>query len=115
MKCYDDPKREAVGVCTRCGKAVCPEDAVVINGKLYCKECAKKVMDEEKHPKKLYRSRTDRMIAGVCGGLAKYFNIDSTIVRIIFVLLIFIPRGWFWFAFLLYILLWLIIPEENLL
>ncbi len=113
MKCYNDPRREAVGVCTRCGKAVCPEEAVIINGKLYCKECAKKIMEEEKQPKKLYRSATDRMIAGVCGGLAKYFNIDSTIVRIIFVFLIFIPRGWFWFALLLYVLLWLIIPEEN--
>ncbi|HAX52340.1 PspC domain-containing protein [Muricomes intestini] len=38
-------------------------------------------------PKKLYRSRTDRMICGVCGGIAEYFNIDATIVRLLFVLL----------------------------
>ena len=37
--------------------------------------------------KRLYRSRDDRMIWGVCGGLAQYFNIDPTIVRIIAVLL----------------------------
>lgn len=33
--------------------------------------------------KKLYKSRKDKMIAGVCGGIAEYFNIDSTIVRLI--------------------------------
>jgi len=35
--------------------------------------------------KKLYRSRTDRKIWGVCGGLAKHFDMDPTIVRVIFV------------------------------
>lgn len=35
--------------------------------------------------KKLYRSREDRMISGVCGGIAEYFNIDSTLVRILWV------------------------------
>lgn len=39
--------------------------------------------------KRLYRSRTNRMIWGVCGGLAEYFNIDPVIVRIIAVLSIF--------------------------
>jgi phage shock protein C len=43
--------------------------------------------------KRLYRSRTDRVIWGVCGGLAKYFDIDPTIVRVIAVLLIF-ANGW---------------------
>lgn len=37
--------------------------------------------------KKLFRSRNDKMICGVCGGLAEYFNIDSTVVRLIMVLL----------------------------
>jgi phage shock protein C len=35
--------------------------------------------------KKLYRSRTDSMIAGVCGGLGKYFEIDATLIRLVFV------------------------------
>ena len=35
--------------------------------------------------KKLYKSETDKKIAGVCGGIAEYFNIDSTIVRLIWV------------------------------
>jgi phage shock protein C len=40
-------------------------------------------MNTEK--KKLYRSRNDRMIAGVCGGLAEYFGIDATLIRLVFV------------------------------
>lgn len=40
-------------------------------------------------PKRLYKSRIDRKISGVCGGIAEYFNIDSTIVRLIAVVLLF--------------------------
>ncbi len=113
MKCYNDPKREAIGVCTRCGKAVCPEDSVVIDGKLYCKECAEKIKYEEEHPKTLHRSVRNRMIAGVCGGLGEYFGIDPTIVRIIFVLLVFIPHVGVFTLLLLYVLLWLVMPEGT--
>ena len=38
-------------------------------------------------PKKLYRSRNNRMICGVCGGVAEYFNIDATLIRLLLVLL----------------------------
>lgn len=65
-------------------------------------------MDNE--VKKLYRSRTDRMIGGVCGGLAKYFAIDPTIVRLAFVLGLFLAAGTFW----AYLILMLVIPEEPL-
>lgn len=59
--------------------------------------------------KKLFRSSTDKMIAGVCGGLAVYFNIDSTLVRLVFVLLaIFGGHG-----LLLYIILWIVMPDES--
>jgi phage shock protein PspC (stress-responsive transcriptional regulator) len=58
--------------------------------------------------KKLYRSRTDRKLVGVCGGLGKYFDIDSTIVRIVFVLLLFCGTLGFW----LYIAMAIIVPEE---
>jgi phage shock protein C len=37
--------------------------------------------------RKLYRSRTNRQVAGVCGGLAQYFNLDATLIRILFVVL----------------------------
>ena len=44
--------------------------------------------------KKLYRSRSSRMLAGVCGGIAEYFNVDPTIVRVIWAISsIFIPAG----------------------
>jgi phage shock protein C len=59
--------------------------------------------------KKLYRSRDDRMIAGVCGGLAEYFNIDPVIVRIIAIILLF--PGWLP-GFVPYIILWIVVPEK---
>jgi phage shock protein PspC (stress-responsive transcriptional regulator) len=59
--------------------------------------------------KKLYRSRTDKKIAGVCAGIAKYFDIDPTVVRIIFVILL-LPGG---FPGLIpYLILWAVVPEE---
>ena len=60
--------------------------------------------------KRLYRSRIDRMIAGVCGGLAKYFDIDPTIVRVLFVVSIFIGGG----GIIAYIILWIVVPEEQI-
>jgi phage shock protein C len=60
---------------------------------------------------RLYRSSSERMIAGVCGGFGEYFGIDPTIVRVIFVLATIAT------AFLLgtvaYVVLWLIIPSEE--
>jgi len=59
--------------------------------------------------KKLRRSRSDKMIAGVCGGLAKYLEIDSTVIRLAFVLLlIFAGTG-----ILAYLIAWLVMPWEN--
>lgn len=62
-----------------------------------------------KEPKRLYRSRKDRMIAGVCGGIAEYFNIDPVIVRVIAVLLLF-PGGLP--GLVPYLVLWIIVPEN---
>jgi len=59
--------------------------------------------------KRFYRSRSDRMIAGVCGGLAQCFGIDSTIVRLIFVLLIFATG----LGILAYIIMVIIVPLES--
>lgn len=58
--------------------------------------------------KKLLRSRTDRVISGVCGGLAAYFSIDPVITRIVFVLLAFADG----IGVVVYILLWVFVPEE---
>ncbi len=60
--------------------------------------------------KTLYRARKERMIAGVCGGLAEYFSIDPTVVRLIFVLLTLFSKG---FGILAYIILILAVPEEK--
>lgn len=59
--------------------------------------------------KKLRRSR-NQMIAGVCGGIAEYFNLDPTIVRVVYVLLSIISVGFP--GILLYIILLLIMPLE---
>ena len=58
---------------------------------------------------KLYRSNSDRMVGGVCGGLGTFLNIDPIFVRLLFVLLLFGSE----FGFILYLLLWIIIPEEG--
>ncbi|HXY74338.1 MAG TPA: PspC domain-containing protein [Dehalococcoidales bacterium] len=60
--------------------------------------------------KKLYRSRTDRMLLGVCGGLAKYFGMDSSIMRIISVLLTIATAG---FGILVYLFMVIIVPLEG--
>lgn len=59
--------------------------------------------------KKIYRKTDDCIIAGVCAGLADYFEIDETLVRVIFVLL-FIGGG---SGLLIYLILWLVIPKEG--
>jgi phage shock protein C len=61
-------------------------------------------------PKRLFRSRTDVMLGGVCGGLAKYVNVDPTMIRLAFVLLLFIGGGGFW----IYLVLWFITPVEPI-
>jgi phage shock protein C len=58
---------------------------------------------------RLYRSKSDRMISGVCGGLGKYFNVDSTLIRLIFLLLAVFGGG----GVILYIILAIIMPEEG--
>lgn len=62
-------------------------------------------------PRKLFRAENDKVLGGVCAGLAIYFKIDPAIVRIIFALIAF---GGFGFGFLLYIILWIILPSRPL-
>lgn len=59
--------------------------------------------------KQLKRSYSNRMIAGVCGGLADYFEFDPTLVRVGFVLLSVLSAGFP--GLLVYIILWMVIPE----
>jgi len=58
--------------------------------------------------KKLYRSITDKMIGGVAGGLAEYFDIDSTLVRVLFIVVVFLGGG----GIVAYIILWIVVPQK---
>lgn len=58
--------------------------------------------------KRFVRSRHNRQIAGVCGGLGEYLNVDPTIIRLLFVLMFFFASGGFW----AYVILWIVMPEE---
>lgn len=59
--------------------------------------------------KKLYRSSTDKILAGVCGGIGNYFEIDPTIIRLIAVVF---SLGSFGTGLLIYIIFWCIIPSD---
>jgi phage shock protein C len=60
--------------------------------------------------KRIYRSRRDKILGGVCGGLAEYFKVDSLIVRGIWILLILMAHG---APLLIYILAWILMPTEK--
>ncbi len=59
--------------------------------------------------KKLFRSRSERMIAGICGGLADYFSMDPTWVRLLSFVLLFLSGG---IVLLIYLIMWILIPLE---
>lgn len=60
--------------------------------------------------KKLFRSSKNRIIAGVCGGIGEYLEIDPTVIRLIWLLLVFLSFGG---AILAYIVAWIIVPERK--
>jgi len=132
MKSFDRPDEEAVGVCTKCGKALAREEVVMVDGKIMCGTCAPAqpsaasgeqgpIQDKWQHPqaerpvssgvgydssRRLYRSRRNQVVGGVAGGVAEYFDIDPTIVRIAWALL-----GMAWgTGILVYLICWLVIP-----
>lgn len=59
--------------------------------------------------KRFYLSEKDKKIAGVCGGIADYFNIDSLLVRVAFLLFLFTFGG----GLIAYIVLWLLAPKKS--
>ena len=65
-------------------------------------------MATNKNVRKLYRSKKNRVIAGVCGGIGEYFNIDPTIIRLLWILFIFMGGS----GILAYIIAWIIIPRN---
>jgi phage shock protein C len=61
--------------------------------------------------KRLYRSRTDSVVAGVCGGLAEYFGWDPTLVRVGYVLLSVLSAAFP--GLLVYVICWIVIPTRK--
>ena len=59
---------------------------------------------------RLYRSKKERMLGGVCGGLGEYLDVDPTVVRLVWVVVTVISMG---IGILGYLLAWIIIPEEE--
>ncbi len=59
--------------------------------------------------KRLYRSRKDRMLAGVCGGLGEHTDVDPNIIRLIWVIVTIFSFG---IGIIVYLVAWIILPEE---
>lgn len=59
-------------------------------------------------PKRLYRSRRQRLLGGVCGGLAEYFGLDVSLVRLAWILFVLLAGS----GILVYLLAWIVIPSE---
>ncbi|HUO61720.1 MAG TPA: PspC domain-containing protein [Candidatus Acidoferrales bacterium] len=87
--------------CTRCGQQMPAEAA-------FCSACGANMRPTA--AKRLMRSRVDRKIAGVAAGVAEYFDLDPTLVRVLWVVcLLFAGTGG-----LLYLILWIVLPEEPM-
>lgn len=91
--------------CGSCGREV-PDNF------RFCSECGAPTSQNPiavRQPRVLRRPHLDRKIAGVCAGLANYMDIDVTLVRIIFLCLLFWPPG---VGLILYIVCWIVMPVE---
>jgi phage shock protein C len=87
----------------------CPQCAgEYTNAVNYCSQCGAAMGSAPPPSKKLYLSRTNRKIAGVCGGFAAYLDVDATLVRLVWVMCALLV-GW---GVLGYLIAWLAIPEE---
>lgn len=75
-----------------------------------CKYCGSNLRESQWKGKRLYRSRRDRKIAGICGGLAEYLGVDPVLMRVAWVIFAFLSAG---VAVLLYLVLIFVIPDEN--
>ena len=92
-------------ICQNCQKDIAA-------GSNFCYNCGAKQSDPAQYAynsprRRLVRSINDRKIAGVCSGLADYFDIDPTVVRVIWALATFIPGP----NIIAYIVLWIVLPE----
>jgi phage shock protein C len=90
--------------CTHCGGEIADSSS-------YCSSCGGQQRRRTSH-KQLTLSATDKKLAGVCGGIAEYLDVDSTIVRLIWVALSVVPGGFVGGA-IAYFLAWMIIPKGQ--
>lgn len=91
-------------ICVHCGKQIVEESS-------YCNFCGSRQRSSLRS-KVLTRSSTDSKIAGVCGGLAEYFGIDATIVRLVWLALSVFPGGIVG-GIVAYLLAWVVIPVST--
>ena len=118
MECYAHPGSTAVGSCVSCGQFVCDVCRVTVEGRIHCKVCLEegRGVPWEKEPGSgplfgrggpLYRSRRDKILGGVCGGVADYLGLDTLLVRLVWAVLAFsgIPL-------VLYVVFWAVLPLE---
>lgn len=89
--------------CPKCGK----EYTASVN---FCCQCGAAMYTPARVEKKLMRSRTNTKIAGVCGGLGEYMDVDPTLIRLVWVLLVFFAGT----GILAYIIAWIVMPEAPL-
>jgi phage shock protein C len=128
MECYVHPDQDAVGACVACGNFVCDVCRVSIKSKIYCKACVERGDATPPPPQPtpggayhggshrtgsqtLCRSRDDRIIAGVCAGLAEQFEQDPNLIRILAAVGIFVTG--FLPGAVVYAILWAVLPEED--
>lgn len=117
MECYVHVGTPAVGACVSCGRFVCDVCRVTMDGRIFCKSCLEKGARapapaegyEEQPARPFRRSRSDRMIAGLCAPIAERMGLDPTLVRVLWLLLaLFTGTLLAW----VYLILWIVTPQE---
>jgi phage shock protein C len=93
--------------CTKCGVELQEKD-------IYCSQCGNATERAAQRqvvgqPRPLTRSIYDKKIAGVCAGFANYLDVDVTIVRLVWLILTFVPPG---IGLIAYIIAWIVMPRE---
>ena len=95
--------------CTKCGVQLQDRE-------IYCSQCGAATQRAAARPpaatdpRPLTRSVYDKKIAGVCAGVAKYLDVDVTVVRLVWLILTFIPPS---FGLIVYIIAWIVMPKEQ--
>ena len=123
MNCVVHAERDAVAGCSSCGQWVCYGCDVLVAGQHHCRACLAaavpatyparrsdlKPLARQPLPLQLFRSRNDRMLAGVCGGLAQYCGLDAMLIRFLMALAACTGVG-----IVIYAIAWIFVPVEYI-